>query len=497
MVSANVTWRLPAYKETLDQWVLVSDCLAGEPIIKKKGRKYLIPPVPGDDSPENVARYKAFLQGAVFYNVTARTLRGMIGQIFARPPEIKVPTWLNPVIEDASGLGVHIIQQQKEVAGRVVSHGRAGLLSDFTTAAVEGQSTEAFTGFTLREIAEGKARSTITRYEPEQIINWRYDKGTNKKLRLVVLKETYEDESDLYASVRKVQYRVLRLDESGYYIMQIFRDTFTEAVATFMPLYSTGARMDYIPFEFVGSEDNDPEVDEVTMYPLASLNIAHYNNSANHEETLIMLGQPTLILTGLTEKWAKEVLGNKILLGSRAAIPLPAGASANLLQLQNISAIKDEMEHKERQMVALGARLVEMKTVQRTATEAAQEEVSETSTLSTIADNTSSAYTNALWSCSRFISEQEPGIVCKLNTRFELQTLDPQMITSVINMWLKEAISFAEMRVVLRRGGYTTQTDAKALADIVKEAEDRMLRMPEVNSDPNANNGEDGESGDE
>ncbi|MBL1368232.1 DUF4055 domain-containing protein, partial [Acinetobacter baumannii] len=109
--------------------------------------------------------------------------------------------------------------------------------------------------------------------------------------------------------------------------------------------------MDEIPFMFVGSHNNDPEIDNPPMYDLAELNIAHYRNSADYEEAVYMMGQPTYWFSGLTKEWIKEVLGGKIQLGSVGGVLLPANSSAGLLQPTPNTMAKEAMDQKENQMV--------------------------------------------------------------------------------------------------------------------------------------------------
>ena len=63
---------------------MIRDCIAGQFAIKAKGQTYLPKPNAEDFSPENEARYDAYIERSVFYNVTARTLRGLVGQVFLR-----------------------------------------------------------------------------------------------------------------------------------------------------------------------------------------------------------------------------------------------------------------------------------------------------------------------------------------------------------------------------------------------------------------------------
>ena len=92
-----------------------------------------------DKSTENELRYKQYLTRAVFYNVTARTLSGLVGQVFSKDPMLDVPPLLDPIVEDSDGSGVSLIQQSKCVLGHVLAQGRAGLFVDYPN--VEGIAT--------------------------------------------------------------------------------------------------------------------------------------------------------------------------------------------------------------------------------------------------------------------------------------------------------------------------------------------------------------------
>ncbi len=464
------------------QYRLVRDVVAGEIAVKARGSTYLPHPAPETASTEaGKFRYLDYKTRAVFYGVTARTLRGLVGQIFSREPEIKAPGLLDFMQQRVNGLAVSLKQQLKQSASEVVAYGRAGVLSDFPTMS-DGQTV------TMAMIMNGAVAPTNNYYEPESIINWRYENdGSNRVLTLVVLHEKYQEPDGIYASNERQRYRVLRLDESGFYTQQIFDGKGTTPIASYAPRDFAGNRLNYIPFEFIGAEDNDPDIDMVPLYDLASVNIGHYRNSAEWEESCFMVGQPTLVVSGVTENWAKNVLGGQIRIGSRELIALPANARADILQPEPNTMAAEGMTAKERRMVALGAKLVEQRAVQRTATEAAQEESAEASQLATIADNVSQAYTNALRTSARFLTgDGINAIAVKLNTAFEVAAMDPASRAQTIKEWQQGAISFDEMRSVLRRGGIATMPDKEAFDKIAEEqgALAEALVITDPNDDP-------------
>jgi hypothetical protein len=233
-----------------------------------------------------------------------------------------------------------------------------------------------------------------------------------------------------------------------------------------------------VPFTFIGATNNDPKPGPMPMYDLCSINIAHYRNSADYEEAAYMLGQPTGWFSGLTEAWVKDVLGGKVPLGSRAIIPLPQNASAGLLQVEANTLVKEAMDQKEAQMLALGAKLVEGSQVQRTATEADIDNISETSVLSSVAKNVGAAIEFALEWCMTFTGGNGE-VKYDLNTEFDLVNLSPEERKALLAEYQANAITFEEYRAALRKGGIAYLDDAEAKKQLDAQEAEAMARAVE------------------
>lgn len=473
------------YREVLKQWNIIRDCYAGEHTVKHRRDLYLPRPNPADSSAENQSRYQAYLTRAVFYNVTKRTLNGLVGLCFTRDPVITIPPDLEPILENADGSGANVIQLAKIACRLTVGYGRCGIFIDYPTGDLPASRAD---------IQAGKARPTIKVYEPWRVINWRtvFRDGL-EILSLVVLEEPYVKSDDGFVVTFGRQWRVLRLDGVqqyvntqvqaspgtdpnqvaagiGVYMVDVYRDTdLTRVFETFTPTDGDGKPIDTIPFMFIGAENNRAGIDDPPLYDLASLNIAHYRNSADYEESAYILGQPTPYFTGLTQAWVDGPLKGQVQLGARAAVPLPVGATAGMLQPTPNSMAFEAMEHKEKQMIAIGANLIDTTKAPRTATETLIDDNNERSVLATAGDNVSDAFVFALTWCARYqgveISES-PGIEFCINTDFDLVRLTAQERQELVLEWQAEAISWTEMRQNFKRGGIATQDDTAARADI-------------------------------
>lgn len=459
----NVNYTRQELKDAKKRYDVIRDCLGGEIAVKARGVSYLPMPNSSDTSDENSARYLAYKTRATFYNVTKRTLDGLCGQIFVREPVIEVPDQLNNIINDADGGGVSLTQMSKEAVYNTLGYGRAGLFMDYP--ATEGPVSK-------QQLDSGDIRPTFTLYSPEKILNWRTTtRGARELLSLVVLEEEVVSEDDGFEAKKTKQWRVLRL-VNNVYTVQIWSQTQQAnyvAKQTFIPTDASGQPLNEIPFTFIGAKNNDHRVDEAPMYDIAALNIAHYRNSADYEESAFMVGQPTPVFSGLTEDWVTNVLKGKVLLGSRGAISLPVGGAATLLQATPNSMPFEAMQHKEKQMVALGARLAEQRSVVRTASEANIDHTTASSVLASTAKNVSAALTWGLQWAAKFMGIADTKISFSLNTDFDIATMTPEDRRQLVEEWQAGAISWEELRTNLRKSGIASMDDAEAKEKIAEE----------------------------
>lgn len=377
-------------------WKLVRDAVAGSEAVKAGG--YVIPVNPHDPSVGNRLRNEQRVKRAFYFNATGRTLPALLGIAFGKWPEVTLPPALDALKEDVDGSGVGLINQSQLAVSEVMQTGRAGLLVDFPSGA---------RGLTVAQAEAAGLRPTIALYPAEQIINWRTEKvGARNMLTLVVLKEGYEEWGE-FELKSKTQYRVLRLIR-GRYVQQVHRMNAQtgrwEVVPgmTFAPTDGAGRPFGEIPFQFIGAINNDPIPDQPPLYDLADANIAHFRNSADHEESLFFTGQAMYWVSGVDTEWAAEVEKAGVYVGSRSLLPVPPGGQAGILQAQPVSGLSEEMKHKVELMAQLGARLIAPGTVARTATEAGADDKTSTSVLAIVCDNVSDAYRRALRWAAQF-----------------------------------------------------------------------------------------------
>lgn len=465
-IDPKVDFVRPEVQASQRRWKLVRHCMEGDEAIKRAGRIYLPMPDPADQSKDNQARYSNYKDRAVFYNVTRRTVDGWNGQVFSREPIARFADSMDDLWYDIDGSGTSLDQQAKLALGSVMAYGRGGLLIDYPRTSG---------GLTIKDIRENNIRPTIHFYGPTSIINWQMRKiGATYVPSLIVLKETDSCiGSDGFSIDTNEQCRVLRLTPDQRYIVEVWQKTKDDKwykSESYVMLDAKGEPITRILFFPLGIMSNNFDIDLSPTYDLATLNIAHYRNSADYEDSCFMVGQPTPVVTGVTQEWVEEVFKGRMELGSRAVIPLPVGGNALLLQVNPNSMTMEAMKHKEAQMVALGARIIKDDSVSKTLGESQMDAAGDSSILATAAKNISLAYSKALHICGYMMGlrgGREEYQYC-LNTDFPAARLTPNERAQLILEWQAEAISQSEMRAGLRRGGIATLDDEKFREEVIK-----------------------------
>lgn len=449
------------YTKNIGRWQRVRDCVDGEDAIKlrsmgggsnsssiwaQKGTKYLPPPNPNDESAENVDRYRAYRDRALFTNYTGSTLTGLKGLVFRVPPVVNVPQSLDFLLENANAEGLTLSQMMQKSLDELCITGGQGLLADYP---------QAPQGLSKAQIQAMGIRPFIKAYRAESIINWREEiQNGVKVLALVVLcEDVLSVNDDGFDAEAKKQYRVLKLHE-GVYIQMLYNEEGEhieiEGEPFIVPRKADGSSWGHIPFCFVGAENNDPNPDKALLLDIANVNIAHYRNSADKEEASFIVGQPTPVITGLTQSWLKDVLKNKVLMGSRGGIPLPVGADAKLLQASPNNLPTQGMKDKEQEMIALGAKIIRDTKGNETAEAAKIRFAGQNSILAIAVGNIEEAYKKAVMWCGEFIGEMGE-VAIELNREFYDKTIDPQLIAQMIQLVDRGAIGIDDLRHNLRQ----------------------------------------------
>lgn len=405
------------YDKNIDKWKLTRNASTG--LSFENARHYIM-----RRTHEEQDQYYHRVEKAIYTNYTGRTREGLKGAIFRLPPRIELPPDMEFMLDNADGAGQSLTQVAKLAADEIMETGRFGMLADYPMVDED---------LTVEQVRRMGLQPHIATYTAESIINWHvHVKNGRKQLGMLVLKENSPVHYDEFTWDYVDRYRVLRVNENQQYTQQLYDESGDAITDEIVIRGASGQPFDYIPFHFIGSRDNLPDIDEPILYDIARVNIGHFRNSADQENNLSVHGGGTLVVsTDMSPEAFQAANPGGITVGENAGLILSEGGKAELLQLGSASAIGAEMAHKEQMMVQIGAKII-TKTGQRTAEEARMQATSENSMLDTMVGNINEAFTKVLYDCRAFISPTDAEIVFALNDDFWQDSIAPQEIMAMI-----------------------------------------------------------------
>lgn len=423
----------PEYDKLAPKWQRCRDAAAGQDAVHEAGELYL--PKLKDQEWEDYCAYKT---RAGFFNATWRTIAGLQGMLFRKPPVVEVPASVKPLLasitESAQPLQIFAL----EIVEECLTVGRAGILVDYPVVADEG-ATQA--DAILRNL-----RPTMSLYKTESIVNWKEETLTSQKvLTRVILKEdrATPDPEDEFAEKCETIYRVLDL-LNGAYRIRIFIPTannssqFVQEGEDLFPKMNNQP-LGFIPFYFLGVDDAEACPDDPPLIDLVDVNLSHYRTNADYEHGCHFTGLPTGWISGHTME-----LDEKIYLGSQSMLVFPnPDTKVGFLEFSGagLKCLSENLERKEQQMAILGARMLEGQKKAAEATDTAKiHRAGESSMLASMAQSISISMQKAL----QVFSDWAGGsgeVIFELNRDFFPANLDPGQLTALVTSWQYGAIS--------------------------------------------------------
>ena len=421
----NINKRHPDSEEMLSIWEKCEDAREGQTAIHEAGRTYL-PSLSGQSNSE----YQAYKRRAVFYGAMSRTVDAFAGMIMRVPPSVDNPS---PYLDDVTGHDCSLTEFAGQVLEEVLVTGFGGILVEHSPLAQ---------AVTLAQAQALGARPYLALFDADSIINWRMD---GKRItQLILEEEEYIAKSEFEGEEQRF-YRVLDLDEMGNYRQRKFiekDDIFTQVGDDIYPLMN-GANLKEIPFYFLGDADELP-----LLIDLVDLNISHYMTTADLENGCHF--------TGIPQPWLAGVQlpdGVSLSVGGLSAWVFPdPQANAQYLEFsgQGLGALEKRLELKEKQMAALGAKMLSDSVTAETATGASLRSTGEFSVLAQLSDRVGKVLSRACSFMHQWANLQTVDI--KLNTDYLPAKMTPQELQALVAVWQAGGISSMTLFNNLQQG---------------------------------------------
>ena len=418
----------PDYPTATTRWARARDVVDGEDKVKAKGETYL-PKLSGQDDKE----FQRYLSRANLFNGTGRTLDGLSGLAFRKPPVVAVPSAMKGWLDDIDLAGTPLVDFIKGAFDDELMTCHGGILAEYPKAEVRERTAE--------EIAALGLRPYLTFWPAESIWDWREGRIGNRTttvfLKLYAI--TFEpDPSDPWAQVKVEWLRIFRLtaEEGVTCEIQTKAEKAVNGHTTAwaprgdkFPIVIGGKTATEIPFVFLG----DGKIKKGALDDLVCVNLAHYRNSADYENGLHRTGVPTPVFIGdFVSESGEDV--TEVHLGSDEGIHLGAGGDSKFLEYtgQGLSENRAAMVAKENQMAILGARILASDTKGVEAAETAEiHRAGESSVLASIASSVARAMKKAL-EFARDFASISGDISVQLNTEYLPAQVSPQEIAELL-----------------------------------------------------------------
>lgn len=442
----------PQYTEFFNKWERCIDVCKGQDAVHKAGTTYL--PKLVDQEPTEYENYKT---RAVFYNATWRTISGLQGMLFRKPPQVEVDAKIEPMLENINLAGTPLHIFALEVAEECLKLGRVGIFVDFPVVG-------AFA--TTADIGPLNLRPSMKLYKATSIINWKTKTINNATvISMVVLKEAVDIPEDEFKDNEGIQYRVLDLmttpEGEFIYRVRVFiienenGKEVDKCISTEFPKIDN-QHLTSIPFQFIGVDDVSCEVDEPPLIDLVDMNLSHYRSTADYEHGCHFTGLPTPVVTGHDAGNSDDGAPEKFYIGSMSAwVFRNAQAKAFYLEFtgQGLGALQENLTKKEGYMAVIGARMLEaQKKAVESANHAAITHGGEQSMLSSVAQAISIGIEKALKTFCGFAGADDKNVKFSLNRDFFPIPMDALTLTAIIAGWQNGAYSFDTMFANLKKG---------------------------------------------
>lgn len=384
-----------------------------------------------------------YLNRGRLLSATAWTHDSNTGMIWAHEPDYFIP-------ESMSYVDEYLRENVQKIVADVTSIGRYGVLLD------SNPDSPATTG----EMESGIGVPYWVMFEAEQIIYWR-----ENEVRLLESYEVQLDDGISYSTEQQVR-RLVLID--GVYHNQVWRNG--ELYEDLEPSINSSL-LDYIPFQFFGSDDNGEDATKPPLADLASYNIGHFMLDCDNRDNLHWHCQATTNIYVDDPDAFAEANPNGLNTGAKGYNQFGKGDRAEILQIDATGACPAEMVRDEQRMIMTGAQLVRDKSGNQTLGAKKMEFGATTSTLKRSAMNVSEGVTKLLrWQAEMTGVSNVDEIYYNLNTEFITDAMTPEMLNTHMTMVQMGLLPQSTLNESARKAGLTKMEDDEIEAQLGEQA---------------------------
>lgn len=423
----------PEYDAIAPAWQKCRDAYEGQEAIIARGADYVTPL-----DTQTPTEYVNYLRRGLFFNATARTVQGMTGASFRRPPAIEAGA-AEDLLADVTLTDYPFDSLAKQAMREILIVGRFGILCDYS---------------------DEEARPYLSPYVAENIINWRVERiGGRSVVTMVALAETghVADPKDAYTLNDQHRIRVLSLDEGVYTVrLYVKVDEATEGTRSRYVLVEemiprvAGSPLDYIPFITINANTVGLDTDRPPLLDLVDVNLHHWRLSCDYNHGLHYTGLPTPIAAGFPKSNDGYRIGPGAAWWSESH-----DAKASFLEFkgEGLGAMRDALAEDEAKMASLGGRLLEKpKHAAEAAAAIRLRTAGDQATLASITEALDRGLTQSLGLLNLWLGVIPEGVEVILNKDFFGEQMDADQALKLMQITQQGYMSVENLMFLYDRG---------------------------------------------
>ena len=442
----DVEVRHPQYENSEYQWRQLRDSASGTTAIKRSGSLYL--PIPsamfqaastpagisqdhGQTNLQNaqhkdlaanapwahsIPAYSAYLQRARFPDIVASCMRGFIGIVSKKDPEVKLPNSIAYLEEKATKDGLSLNALFKKAVWEVLLMGRYSLLVD----------------------PDEDGQIVFISYNAESFINWKTTVvGTDIVPTLAVFEEfTPAADATEFSHADETAHRVLRINEKGHYESELVMSD--NSKTTNEPSIK-GQTMPVVPLVTMNAMQLGAAVGSSPMLGISDIAISIYQKEADMSQSEFITCNPMLVVTGADADDVPNAVGSSV-----AWILSNPEAKAFYVEPESTSLqhMKGRIEDLHKEAANQGASVLggDKKAAESTETTRMKQEASG-ATLKSVVSTVQQGFVAALKIAAAWTNGDASGVEFEPNMEFSELTLTAQEQTALLNAWMNKGIS--------------------------------------------------------
>lgn len=412
------------------------------------------PKLPPDYIPWNHPNpaYRAYLQRARFPDITASTLRGMLGIALRAPSKIDLPSEMEYLEDEICKDGESLEEFYGYCLSEVLSVGNVNIVVDVDDAG------EFF----------------ITSYNAESTPDWceRRIKGKN-----VIEEVCFVESEDVYVMTSEEQYakRYQINDIGNVEVVDIENNQESAAVE----LKYRGKPFKQIPVFPAGSVENSLNPQMIPLVGVSDIAIAIYQETADLRQAHYLTCNPTLFIFGVQQKDVPSVVGSSVIVG----VTNPQGrAEYTKTDTSALDHMEKYIQNLKSEAVSYGANFIASQS--RESGEALGiRKAGQGASLVRVVKQVGKAINSAL----KFIAEMKGltfnAAMFEPNSEFAETSFTHQDLTAIVNAWMNSAIDHDTLLDNMRNAGYIKDDKTNEEIKDNIEKEPPKLVSPDQNMD--------------